>query len=191
MDQGPPSSLAGLLAAAPNLTRLGLIWGTHAIWGDAAEEDLSVYADTLCSVAPQLRCLSMSYTPSPTVHTTIATLLQRCTSLIVFRMDITSLVVAECCIALLRCQIKVLELGGISIQLGNSALPFAELDAMLRLPAMRGLARLRHDWKPCREVEEQLRELCEARGVELRDLQRRFTGKSRFAGAFHSLNCAC
>lgn len=60
MDKGPPSCLAGLLAASPNLTRLRLSWAAQ--WGRPVEEDLSVHADALRSVAPQLRHLSMTHT---------------------------------------------------------------------------------------------------------------------------------
>lgn len=83
------------------------------------------------------------------------------------------------CVTFLRCQLKVLEVcGGSAGARGDGATSIEGLDAMLRLPALRGLVRLRHDWELSQQVEEQLQGLCVAMGAELRDLRRRFTGES-------------
>lgn len=174
-------NFAPLFTAAPNLTRLGLVWDSWVYRRVSAEDDLSGYAEALRTAAPRLRHLSMSSPPSPYRQINMASFLEACTSLVAIELDHTPLVVVWRCVKHLRCRLKVLELRN-TVPVRGEIGPGVSLSRasrkILRLPATERLVRLRIDSVMSLTGPDKLTVLCEARGIELRDNRRRFTGES-------------
>lgn len=172
LDRIPPSILDPLLSAARQLTSLELSWEPKPI--DTSYVDFRAVS----LVAEQLRHLAL-VRPPPAITSSFVAFLEACVSL--RSLSLSELMVQEMIALVEHVKAELVLLETIKLTTSVVGQTYKVFCSALGMPALSNLQRWRFTWQEKVKIswagKKEWLATCSARGIEVRDLHRRFTGE--------------